>query len=500
MRWTMENKPVLIGWGVGSITPSAPVLLRGQTYLRTSEGVHDPLLATCMAIGHGKADAVLWLSLDLTQLPQYVTERIAAAVAEKIEGFTRDRLICSCIHTHTAPYLDRDRNSELWGEFYRIRTVPEGVMPPEDYRDKVFIPGCVDACVKALEAMAPAGVSAVLGHAVIGHCRRVVYRDGTSKMYGSANTYNFERSEGPSDDSIEYIYVYDGKGRLTGLVMNVCCPAQVVESQCVVSADFVGAFRRQLAETLGYELPVLTIIGAAGDISPRDLIRQRPGRDPFNPKQEMGPNGKPLPWNRGEASMRSFEGTEELGRRLVWSFLYDREKADAAVTFDFPFAYRFEYLPTRIRTVSEDEYAAANARLKAALEEKGGDYSAFSDEEKRTYSLDAAVVNRYARQKKSVFYQTPLHIMRIGDCALYTCPYELFLEYGQRIRARSNATHTLIAELTDDETEYLPTPFAVAAKSYSALVCNQLVSCEGGEFFVESVIERINRLFSENAQ
>ena len=99
--------------------------------------------------------------------------------------------------------------------------------------------------------MKPAGISPVLGHAVIGHCRRVVYRDGTSKMYGNTNTYNFERSEGPSDNSIEYIFVYDEKKNLTGLVMNVCCPAQVVENKCVCSADYVGAFRRQLAEKTG---------------------------------------------------------------------------------------------------------------------------------------------------------------------------------------------------------------------------------------------------------
>ena len=487
-------KPVLIGWGVGSINPDAPVFLRGQMYDRISTGIHDPLTATCMAIGHSREDAVCWVSLDLVQIPERVTLAIAAKLAEQVPGFTRDRLICSCIHTHTSPFLDREGASLLWGDFFRITRIPEGVMPPEEYRDRFFIPGVVEACVKALADMKPSGVSPILGHAVIGHCRRVVYRDGTSKMYGATNTYNFEKPEGPSDDSVEYIYVYDTDRRLTGLVMNVCCPAQVVENKCVCSADYVGAFRRQLTEKLGYDLPVLTLIGAAGDISPRDLVRKRPGSDPRNP---YAPDeaGKKKGWYRGEPCMTEFEGADELGRRLVWSFLYDRDKADENVVYDFPFHHRFEYLPTKIRTVSEAEYAASDARMKAALEEKGGDLSAFTREEKKQLTLDAGTVKRYHRQKESVFYQTPLHVMQIGDCALYTCPYELYLEYGQRVRARSNATHTLIAELTDDETEYLPTPFAVAAKSYSAMVNNQLVSCEGGEFFVESVIARINEYF-----
>ena len=489
-----KNETCLIGWGMGSINPERPVLLRGQTYQRVSTGTHDPLTATCMAIGHSREEAVCWVSIDMVQMPERVTKMIAAALAEKEPGFTRDRLICSCIHTHTSPHLDREGQRELWGEFYAIHSIPEGVMPPEEYRDEVFIPGVVDACVKALNDLKPAGVSPILGHAVIGHCRRVVYRDQTSKMYGKTDTYNFERLEGPSDDSVEFIYVYDTDRRLTGLVMNVCCPAQVVEGYCVCSADYVGAFRQQLWEKLGYELPVLTLIGAAGDISPRDLVRQRPSSDPRAP-EAYRPDGKKEAWYRGEPSMRSFEGTAELGRRLVYAFCYDLEKANANVVYDYPFAHRFEYLPTRIRTVSEAEYAASNARLKEAMAAHNNDPASFNDKEKRALSLDAGIVNRYKRQQKDVFYHTPLHVMQIADCALYTCPYEIFLEYGLRVRARSNATHTLIAELTDDETEYLPTPFAVAAKSYSALVTNQLVSCEGGEFFVESVISRINEYF-----
>ena len=42
----MNKSPVLIGWGVGSINPDVPVLLRGQTYERISTGTHDALLET----------------------------------------------------------------------------------------------------------------------------------------------------------------------------------------------------------------------------------------------------------------------------------------------------------------------------------------------------------------------------------------------------------------------------------------------------------------------
>lgn len=486
----MKKEKILCGWGRSDVTPTGNTFLRGQMHQRISEGVHDPLYVTALAIGKSPEEAVIWLSIDIVQLPENLVFSIAEKIAETIPGFTRDRLICSAIHTHTAPFAENDSEikKELWGPAFRLLPIPEGVESPDHWRNTTLVPGAAKAAVEAWQTMQPSGVSPILGFAVIGHCRRVVYRDGTSKMYGTTNTYNFERLEAPADNSVEMIYVYNEAKELTGLILNVCCPAQVVENKMVISADYVGAFRQQLEEKLGKPLPVLTIIGAAGDISPRDLIRQRPSKDPIDAPERR-------PDNRGEPSMRDFEGAWELGRRLVNCFEYDREKADANIQYEVEYEHTFEYLPTLIRTVSEADFQQAKKDLQELLDRNGGDYAAFSQADKNASSLPNAIINRYKRQKKSTLYDTPVHIMRLGDCALVTCPYELYLEYGLRIRARSNAVHTLIAEITDDENEYLPTPFAVKAKSYSALVCNQLVSCEGGETYVEHCIRAINKMF-----
>lgn len=490
----MEKKPILIGFAMGDITPKKPNLLRGQTYQRIMQGVHDPLQCSVMAIGQKREEAVFWVGLDLCQFPQELVEKIALAVAEKIPGFTRDRLICSAIHTHTAPFVSRSGAEEMWGKAYRLNVIPEGVEAPEDYRDGTLIPAVAAACREAYDKMEPSGVSPILGHAVLGHCRRVVYRDGTSRMYGSTNTYNFERLEGPSDDSVEMLYVYDQSRELKGLFLNVCCPAQTVENKLFASADYVGAFRRRLAEKLGRPVPAVVIIGAAGDLSPRDLVRSRPASTPGNPNLS-NPDPKSRAWNRGEANMRDFDGADELGRRLIACFEYDREKADANITYETEYSHSFEYLPVKIRTVSEDEYRAAKAVYQPMIDKYNGDFAAFSQEDRAAVSLQAGICNRYERQKKDVFYDMPVHYLRLGSCGFVTCPSEVFLEYGLRIRARANCEHLFFAELTDDENEYIPTPFAVNAKSYSALVSNQLVSCEGAETFVETSIRRLNRLF-----
>ena len=81
--------------------------------------------------------------------------------------------------------------------------------------------------------------------------------------------------------------------------------------------------------------------------------------------------------------------------------------------------------------------------------------------------------------------------------AISTSPFELYLDYGLRIRARSPATLTLHAQLSCDAAGYLPTARAVAAGGYGGLVANGLIGPEGGQLLVEYVLEAFQRLFAD---
>ena len=89
-----------------------------------------------------------------------------------------------------------------------------------------------------------------------------------------------------------------------------------------------------------------------------------------------------------------------------------------------------------------------------------------------------------------------LHVLRLGDTAMSTSPFELYLDYGLRIRARSPAALTLHGQLSCGEAGYLPTARAVAAGGYGALVANGTIGPEGGQMVVECILEEIARLFT----
>ena len=89
-----------------------------------------------------------------------------------------------------------------------------------------------------------------------------------------------------------------------------------------------------------------------------------------------------------------------------------------------------------------------------------------------------------------------LHVVRIGDVVFATNSFELFLDYGIRIKARSPAVQTFLVQLAGGGT-YLPTARAVAGKGYGGGVYDNLVGPEGGQSLVEETVKLINELWPE---
>jgi len=70
------------------------------------------------------------------------------------------------------------------------------------------------------------------------------------------------------------------------------------------------------------------------------------------------------------------------------------------------------------------------------------------------------------------------------------------LDYGNQIRARSDAQQTFLVQLTNGAFGYLPTEKAEKAGHYSAYVSSGSVGHEGGELLVDATLDTIHKLFS----
>jgi hypothetical protein len=87
------------------------------------------------------------------------------------------------------------------------------------------------------------------------------------------------------------------------------------------------------------------------------------------------------------------------------------------------------------------------------------------------------------------------HVIRLGDTALVTNPFELFVDYGIRIQARSKALLTFVVQLSCHASGYLPTARAIRGGGYSAE--EYVVGPDGGRVLVDESVKRINALWPD---
>lgn len=459
------ERPILIGWASVNITPEKPVQMFGQFYERVSEYVRDPVTATALALDSvdetGAGDQAILVSCDLVVITKQIQDGLRVLVASRLDGFDINKLFVAATHTHSAPTMEDD-----------MYPVPgPGVISPAEYVDFLMERLC-EVVIEAWNSRKPGGVSWALGHAAVGYNRRVVYDDGTARMYGSSDTEHFWNVEGSQDHGVEMLFSWDTKGHLTGILINVACPAQVVESKQYVSADFWCAARKRLRERYSDVLHVLPLTSAAGDQSPRDLVRR----------------------GRGESDMRDESGLEEIGARIANAVDYVFPSAKDRIKTDAIFKHVVEDLVLPARKVTQEELDEARMEYDASTAQRLDERSGDAGQARR---LKHRVLERYKRQAEKPVFAMELHVIRLGDIAIVTNPFELYLDYGLRIKARSKALQTFVVQLACDHGRYLPTAKAVAGGHYGARVADGNVGPEGGQALVNRTLELINRMWNE---
>ncbi len=496
-----NTRDFLTGWAVREITPDLPVELSGQYYQRLADRMRDPLSAVAWAIeakGAAGAEQAILVGVDLVGVSSDLQNDVRARLRGLLPDFDPARLLLSAIHTHTAPSPKAFRR--WWNPDARAMTV-------ESYR-RLLVERLAEAAAAAWQGRARGGVSFALAWAVLGHCRRPVYADGSSEMYGAVDRSDFVGMEGGEDGGVELIFTWNERRQLTGAVVNAACPAQVMEACRVVSADLAGELRRLLREAWGRDVPVMYQVAPAGDLSPRDLTRN---------------------YRVGPAHFWDEAGMLILARRLARTVLEVMPAATAAAG-DAPgappidwhpvFRHTVKALALPVRRVSEAEVEQARAniqRLQAEHPDLAGDlrqaYAAFTartlareqagghgpydnkNEDFVRWHDNQAVLKRLETQETQPVYDCELHCLRLGETALASNPFELFLEYSQRIKARSPARRTMLVQLAGGQGGYLPTPQAVAHGGYGALVINGQVGPAGGDMLVEEILAAIKQLF-----
>lgn len=477
---------VLVGFSEVDITPPAPVTLEGQFHTRLATHVASRLQASVMAL-QGKNDAVIICALDLLMVLRGFTEQVKAIIKAEAADLPLEKIIFTATHTHTAPtYYKKLDSLHVAARFLPQQTIflsgDEDL--PADVWDKTkcgdyIAAQTAQAVLKAWRQRQPACLGPAFGRAVIGHNRRSVYTDGRALMNGSPEDVNFVSLESGNDSGVELLYIFSQARKPLGVLVNVACPAQAVGGESFISADFWGKARDLIKAELGPDFVVLGLCGAAGDQLPRDLIRRSKQRK-----------------SSSEPSMHTPAGLQVIAQRLAGVVLDKIKDGLAELAEQIHLSHQILELDFPLRRVSwqeKEKAAAAFADYVANSGKRIFDYKDIS-----LLHESGGVLERFQEQQKEFFYSSEIHVVRIADLALATNPFELFLDYGNQIKALSPAAQTFIIQLSCDYGGYLPTKKAEIGGHYSAYVSSGRIGHAGGELLVQRTVAGLDQLWLEN--
>ncbi len=473
-----------IGWSQVEITPQEPVLIAGQFHARVSEGVLDPVTATALVLEQDGTH-VVFVSCDLVA----ISEELHARVAERVHQRGPDpaSIIMNGTHTHTAPEV-RLRGGAA-GHTAQNVGVELDVMAVEDYLD-FATERIAEAVSDAWDSRAEGAVAFGLGHAVVGRNRRWVDTNGRSTMYGNTDTPEFSHIEGYEDHSVNVLSTYGEGGELTGVIVNVPCPSQDTEGLFVISADYWHETREELRARLGQGLFVLPQASAAGDQSPHLLFDKRAHERMLELKGRT---------EREEIAHRIADAVEE-----VLGFMGGARDAapvlrHEAMTLQLP-----------LRSLTEDDVRAAEAEAaewreryeaeKAELEENPRlrDDPRWYVPVTRSYRRMRwyeRVAERFELQQQEPTRPVDVHVVRLGDVAFATNPFEYYLDFGTYIKARSPAVQTFLVQLAGSGS-YVPSARSIAGGGYGSVPASTPIGPEGGRQVADTTIDVLRQMWN----
>ena len=492
---------IKIGWSEVSIVPEGRrVDLVGQFYERISGEVETPIAVSALAMECGD-DQMVFVGCDLVSTSNKLLKSVREYLPEDC-GFDKSKLIISAIHTHTSlGYFGRSdsfsnplQNLNAYKPDH-VKYVPmvhddsEDIMRGEEAKT-FLVERIAKAAMEAWANRAEGAYACGFGRAAVGMCRRVCYDDGSAKMWGNSHHANFTELESGNDSGIELMFTYDTDKKLTGVIANVACPAQVLEHQSFISSDYMGKVREMIREKYGKDVHFLGLVSPAGDMCPRDLIRWV---DSPVCKNDPNIHRDEVIERRADPSMFEVKGCDKVAKRVATEIFWALEDVNEYVT-ETTLEHKNLTVEMPLRKVTIEEYLAAEKVVKEFFEKLEGD---INHEDNARMQIYSGIIARYKLQQTMDLYPVEIHVLRIGDVALATNPYELFLNYGNQIRARSLAKQTFLVQLCCGAYGYLPTEKAEQGSHYSAFVGSGTAGHAGGELLVRKTVQEINKMFTE---
>jgi hypothetical protein len=420
----------LIGVARREMTPPAGMYTRswGSAIHDIAEGVHQPLLASCLVFtGEEGGTELVLLAVDVMVFFKSEADRLRGAILARL-GLEPHQLIVHPSHTHSMPMLLRKDAGKPGGKL---------IGPYLDSLPDLF-------CQLITEARADCS-PATLGWKY-GKCGLAFNRDSVDAA--SDRDVCGLNLAARADDTVLVGRITDDTGRIKATIVNYAChPVSLGGANKLLSPDYIGTLRTVVESNVGGVCVFMQ--GAAGDMTPRRSYEadvsaaEQNGRElgyaALATLSGMFPPGHTL----------DYAGIEESGTPLgVWKMQSKPSISTQIAGRTIAARLAIKNMPTRVEL--ESQLATGPSRFEVErLERALARRELVGDEDEGSL---------------------PFTVWRLGDSFFVATPAEPYVDFQVRLRAAFPGAAIAVMMASDGALNYLPTPEAHKRDVYQVRV------------------------------
>ena len=435
------------GYAQNDITPVYGIPLSGYFNPRPNKGALDRL-AVKAAVFRTGSDIAAIVSCDLCLLDskflRSLDEKLAAQ-GSPLAG----KVLYSATHTHTGPYS---------GEIFDVGPDPAYM---NDLEAKI-----IAALNDAYASLAPAELyTAETECTTLAFNRRYIMKNGKTLTNPGKLNPDIARPEGGVDHKILMMEIRQ-HDRPALLITNISNHTDTIGGD-FVSADWPGKMEKEIQHSLGFDLPVMTIIAPQGNINH------------FNVKTPGSQTGY-------EEACRIGKAYAAVILSAMYQFKKQEDTAICVKTGEFAAPYL---------QLTDEEYAEAKATFEAnrdAVMETDRDLTSEDIARgvpfvKKMFAEMAIGCRENPITEKRVERQIMISFGK--DVAFVSLPAEPFVEIGFAIREKSRFPMTFLAALSMGEVGYVGLKQHYGNGGYETSPCRTLADRTVGEAMVNGALE-----------
>jgi len=403
------EKRLFLGVARRIITPVVGTPLAGYQPDWFSEAVNDDLTVTVFCFEQDGKRSLL-ASCTLLSLATSISNELRASIEEKF-GIPKECLILHTIHNHSGPNTNI---SYGWGDANR------------EYLNTVFIPGLMEAIEEAAANMKSVTMAVTVGESLVGVNRRERTKDNTVRL--GQNPW------GCFDPQMTVISFADEENKPVANLIHYGCHGTAAGKNREISRDWAGV----MIDTLETETGAITAFlnGPEGDVGPRITSGETVGR-------KAGVSG-----NIGYAMRLGAVAGQDAVK------IYNQPKYRSVPKMSVTTGTTMVPLARRIPL----------EEAKKKYEEFRGETINIRGKSERYYRM---LIESYENGYEDVEgYPQEQTILRLGDLAIVSCPYELFSEIALRVKKDSPVPYTLILSNTNGQESYYATETEICRGGY----------------------------------